>query len=328
MAVSDAYHEPVLLAETLRYLAPQPGDSMLDATVGGGGHSERIARAIAPGGTLVGLDRDTDALAAANARLLSAGRQISIILLHTTFGKMEAALKSTEATEARHFDGILFDLGVSSHQLDTARGFSFRRDEPLDMRMDVTRGPTATQLLAEADEKELARILYEYGEERFSRRIARALAERRRARLPVETTGELVALIEQVVPRSAWPRDIHVATRAFQALRMAVNEELPQLQAGLEAALGRLKPGGRIVVLSYHSGEDRIVKRFFAEQAGRRTSAPGFSPAAFQFSEADRPPALTLLTRKPITPSPEEIARNPRARSARLRAAQKVAEAR
>ncbi|HLK60081.1 MAG TPA: 16S rRNA (cytosine(1402)-N(4))-methyltransferase RsmH [Chthonomonadaceae bacterium] len=322
---ANAYHEPVLLAETLHYLAPKPGEIMLDATLGGGGHSLHIGRALAPGGTLIGLDRDSDAHRAAEIWLEALRNQITIILLHFDFGKISEALVDKFFSG---LDGILFDLGVSSHQLDTERGFSFRRDEPLDMRMDTTPGilRTAAELLATANEAEVARILWEYGEERFSRRIARTLAERRDRGEPVRTTGQLVAAVEVSIPRSAWPRDIHVATRTFQALRIAVNDEMGQLERGLNAAIDHLKPGGRVVVITYHSLEDRIVKQTFAREAGREPSASGYSPAAFLPNTASAP-RLTLLTRKPVLPTEAEKQRNPRARSAKLRAAQRTADA-
>ena len=299
---------------------------MLDGTLGGGGHSAAIAQALAPGGTLIGLDRDPEALEAARIRLEPFRSSLTIILIYTEFSKLEVALQRTKGTESLRMDGTLFDLGVSSHQLDTARGFSFRRDEPLDMRMDaVGSAPTAADLLATASEPEMARILWEYGEERFARRIAHALIERRQRGEPIRTTGQLVEVIERTVPRAAWPRDIHVATRTFQALRIAVNEELGQLESGLTAAVGRLQPGGRIAVISYHSLEDRIVKQAFARWSGRSPSVPGSSPAAFLPPPEDAEPKLILLTRKPIVPTAEEIARNPRARSAKLRAAERRA---
>jgi 16S rRNA (cytosine1402-N4)-methyltransferase len=321
---ASAYHEPVLLAETLRFLAPQPGETMLDATLGGGGHSLAIAEALRPGGTLIGLDRDPEALTEAQARLAPWRETVTIIPIHADFGKLDMALNTTEGMEEMRLDGALFDLGVSSHQLDTARGFSFRRDEPLDMRMDTTAGPTAADLLAALNEAELTRILREYGEERWAARIARHLIRQRERGERIQTTGRLAALVEESVPRAAWPRDIHVATRTFQALRIAVNDELGQLEAGLAAAIDRLKPGGRIVVISYHSLEDRIVKKALAARAGRIPSAPGSSPAAFLPAMADAVPTLHLLTRKPVTPTEAEIARNPRARSAKLRAAERV----
>jgi 16S rRNA (cytosine1402-N4)-methyltransferase len=321
----NAYHIPVLLEETLRYLAPQPGETMLDATLGGGGHSVRLAERLQPGGTLIGLDRDPDALQTASARLAPYNNSLTIILLHSAFGKMEESLRANNALSDVSLDGVLFDLGVSSHQLDTARGFSFRRDEPLDMRMDATDDAlsTAAEFLTTAREAEIARVLWEYGEERASRRIAHAIVERRKRKEPLETTAQLAALVESSVPRTAWPKDTHVATKAFQALRIYVNRELEELEAGLDAAVARLKPGGRIVVLSYHSLEDRIVKQRFAEWAGRTPNPPGDSPAAL-LPPTKEEPILTLLTRKPVTPTDVEIARNPRARSAKLRAAKKM----
>ena len=315
------YHVPVLLNEALDYLAPRPGETMLDATLGGGGHSEALVQRLRPDGTLIGLDRDADALATAGERLGPYRTNVSIILISTGFGNMEAALRAEAATATRKIDGILFDLGVSSHQLDTERGFSFRRDERLDMRMSATgTEPTAADLLATATETEIARILWEYGEERFSRRIAAAIVAQRERGQPLQTTAELAALVERAVPRAGWPKEIHVATRTFQGIRIAVNDELGQLEAGLNAAIARLSPGGRIVVLSYHSLEDRITKRIFAEAAGRTPNAPGSSPAAW-LPSALKSPTLTLLTRKPILPTETEIGQNPRARSAKLRAA-------
>lgn len=316
----SAYHEPVMPGETLRYLDPKPGETMLDGTLGGGGHSALIAAKLRPGGALIGLDRDADALAAAESRLESFRDSIAIILLHADFGKMDFALRAHPGTENVGLDGVLLDLGVSSHQLDTARGFSFRRDEPLDMRMDATRGLSAADLLATASVAEIARILREYGEERWAAKIARQIVAQRERGEAIRTTGQLAALVEKAIPRPAWPKDIHVATRAFQGVRIAVNDELGQLKAGLKAAVERLKPGGRIVVISYHSLEDRIVKRAFAEGAGRAPSPSRYAPEAV-LPPTEEPPLLRLLTRKPVTPAPEEIARNPRARSAKLRAA-------
>ena len=314
------YHTPVLLDEILDALDPQPGKVMLDATLGGGGHSLALAQKLQPGGTLIGLDRDTDALDAARIRLAPVQNFVSIILLHTPFGNMATALDAEIATQNTKMDGILFDLGVSSHQLDTSRGFSFRRDENLDMRMDRGEGVSAGELAQTASAKELERIFYEYGEERWAKRIAQVMVERR-AKQPIETTAQLAQIVEQSVPRKAWPRDIHVATRVFQALRIAVNDELGQLQAGLDTAIDRLKPGGRLAVISYHSLEDRIVKHVFSAAAGMGATAPGSSPAAFLTPLQE--PILRLITRKPITPTEVEITRNPRARSAKLRIAEK-----
>lgn len=318
----SAYHEPVMPAEVLQYLAPQSGEVLLDATLGGGGHSALLAARIQPGGTLIGLDRDADALESAGARLAKFQTHVDIILLRSDFGKLNFAIQADARTKSLKLNGALFDLGVSSHQLDTERGFSFRRNEPLDMRMDAAAGRSAAQFLAEENETEIARILFEYGEERASRKIARRIVERRERGEPVETTAQLAALVENSIPRAAWPRDINVSTRTFQGLRIAVNDELGQLQSGLDAAISRLAPGGRIVVISYHSLEDRIVKQTFARDAGKTGGAPGSSPAAFLPSAME--PILEIITRKPISPTDAEIARNPRARSARLRAARKL----
>jgi 16S rRNA (cytosine1402-N4)-methyltransferase len=314
-------HEPVMLTEVLDFLAPQPGETMLDATLGGAGHSTKILERLAPNGTLVGLDRDVEALNAAQTRL-SEQESTTIILLHSAFGKMAEILDAHPILAERKFDGFLFDLGVSSHQLDTARGFTFRRDEPLDMRMDATDEslPTASELLRTLPEAEIARILWEYGEERNSRRIARAIVEHRQSGKPLETTAQLVDLVEKSVPRQRGKQDIHPATLTFMGLRIAVNRELEQLSDGLEAAIARMNAGGRIVVLSYHSLEDRIVKQAFAAHAGRVPGASGMSPAAW-LPQNSAPIDLQIMTRKPVLPSDEEIRRNPRARSAKLRAA-------
>jgi len=316
----SAYHIPVLVEEALAFLAPTPGATVLDATVGGGGHSAALLKRIEPGGLLIGLDRDPEALMAARERLIPVSGTRTVFV-HTGFGEMNAALAALEGGDTIRLDAALFDLGVSSHQLDTARGFSFRRDEPLDMRMDSTDDSrvTAAQLLATATETEVARLLWEYGDEKWSRRIAQRIVAHRGQGNRLETTAQLATLIEQSIPRGAWPRDIHVATRSFQALRIAVNDELGQLRAGLQGAMDRLSAGGRLVVISYHSLEDRIVKQMFAAWAGKSVSAPGSSPAALM-PQMHREAEAILLTRKPIVPSESETARNPRSRSAKLRA--------
>ncbi len=315
------YHVPVMPAEVLAYLDPKPGESVLDATLGGGGHSALISEKLCPGGTLVALDRDPEAVAQGTKRLAPLEDQVQIILISTPFGKLESALTSKTETQTQKFDGMLFDLGVSSHQLDTKRGFSFRRDEPLDMRMNAEDGISASELIAQVSETEIARILWEYGEERFSRPISRQIVKRREEGNPITTTGQLADLVSRVIPRATQSRDLHPATRSFQALRIAVNAELDQLKAGLQAAIERLKPGGRIVVLSYHSLEDRIVKQFFAEEAGKTPNPSGLSLAIL--AEPQKIARLTLLTRKPVLPTEAEVGTNPRARSAKLRAARR-----
>lgn len=262
----------------------------VDATVGGGGHAAEILRASAPHGRLIGLDRDQEALAASGERLSEWGTRVQLV--HANFAELESALMSVGVTAV---DGIVFDLGVSSRQFDEpTRGFSFQREGPLDMRMDRAAGPTARHLLATASESELADIFFLYGEERRSRAIAkRIVAARQRA--PILTTTQLAELIG---PRHS---KIHPATRVFQALRIYVNDELENLKHGLIAGTRLLKSGGRMAVISFHSLEDRIVKRYFRET-----------------------PALRIITRKPVTATKEEMEQNPRARSAKLRVAEKI----
>lgn len=307
------YHTPVLLEESLDYLAPRPGGVYVDATLGGGGYSAAILPRCAPGGRVVGIDQDEDALAAASQRLSEWGE--SFMPLHGNFSEMEALL---HRAGIRSVDGVVFDLGVSSHQLNEAeRGFSFRFDAPLDMRMDRTRGPTAADLVAELPERELSRILREYGEEKWAARIAKFIVEERSS-TPLSTTGDLVRIVEAAVPKAARPKEIHVATRIFQALRIAVNRELEALEDGLTAAHNLLHPGGRIVVISYHSLEDRIVKtRLLSWQN------PCVCPPNLPACGCGKSPTARVLTRKPIYPDEEEVRENPRARSARLRAAEK-----
>lgn len=293
----SAGHIPVLLQETLRLLSPSRGEVFLDGTVGAGGHAEEIARSIGPDGILVCADGDPEMLERAAGRLRAFP---SFRPVHADFAELA---RFREAAGGRPFDGMLLDLGVSSVQLDDAsRGISFREDGPLDMRRDREAPvPTAAEILRRAGEKELADIFYRFGEERFSRRIARAIVERRRKE-PIERTLELADLVKRAIPRKAWTRSIHPATRVFQALRIAVNRELESLAAFLDEFPRHLATGGRVAVISFHSLEDRLVKRAFrAQSAG--------TDAAFE-----------LLVRRPLVPGPEETERNPRARSARLRA--------
>ena len=294
-------HVPVLLQEILGLLAPAPGEAFLDGTVGAGGHAERIAERIGPAGLLVCADADPAMLSMASERLRRFPR---VRLVHADFSDLWAL---REATGGRMFDGMLLDLGLSSPQLDDpSRGFSFRGDGPLDMRRDPgAGGADAREILRRATERELADLFFRYGEERFSRRIARALVARRREE-PIERTAQLADLVRSAIPRKAWPRTIHPATRVFQALRIAVNRELESLSAFLDGFAHHLAPGGRVAVISFHSLEDRMVKLSFRAQAS--------GPAA----------ALHVLTRKPVVPQEKEIERNPRAASAKLRAARKT----
>jgi 16S rRNA (cytosine1402-N4)-methyltransferase len=291
-------HVPVMTAEVLQFLQPDRGGLFVDCTVGLGGHARALLEAGAS--RLLGLDRDRDALD--RARLVLAPWTDRVDLVHADYRSLGDVL---DARQLQVVDGTLADLGVSSLQFDAeGRGFSFQRDEPLDMRMDQSGGETAADLVATATERELADAIFQYGEERFSRRIARALVEaRREAR--IETTGRLAAIVRRAIPRRGYAR-IDPATRTFQALRIWVNRELDGLDRFLESASRRLRAGARLVVITFHSLEDRIVKhtlRALEQQAG----------------------LLKVLTRKPLVPQDAEVERNPRARSAKLRAAEKVA---
>jgi 16S rRNA (cytosine1402-N4)-methyltransferase len=310
-------HLPVLAEEVLAMLAPRSGSLQIDATLGGGGHTERILEAAKPDGRLLGLDADPAAIDRVDRRLRPRFGE-RLVLRQANFRDL-----ATVAPDAGFdaVDGCLFDLGLSSFQLaDTDRGFGFRAGGPLDMRFDTSRGVPAAELLATLDAAELTALFRRYGEEPRANRIARAIVDARRE-APVATAEELAALVERVAPPNPrQPRRTHPATRVFQALRIAVNEELEALEAGLAAAVDLLRPGGRLVVLSYHSLEDRIVKRFFA--AERRGCV---CPPELPVCVCGRNPRLRLLTRKSVTPTPEEVATNPRSRSARLRAAERLA---
>ena len=310
-------HMPVLVDEVMSMLAPAPGSLQIDATVGGGGHTERILEATNPDGRLLGLDADGAAIARVDGRL---GPRFGdrLVLRRANFRELRSV-----APEAGFgaVDGMLFDLGLSSFQLgDAERGFGFRTGGPLDMRFDTTRGVPAAELLATLDRIELSALFKRYGEEPQANRIANAIVAAR-ATAPVSTAEELAALVERVAPGNPRTRRrIHPATRVFQALRIAVNEELDALQDGLAAAVDLLRPGGRLVVLSYHSLEDRIVKRFFAAER-RGCTCPPEVPVCV----CGKNPRLRLVTRPSLTPTADEIAANPRARSARLRAAERLA---
>jgi len=289
-------HVPVLLKEAIDFLAVKRGGTYLDATVGLGGHSLEIARRLGAPGHLIGFDKDPAALEMARKRLSGTGEgaRLSITLIHGSFAEVG------ERVAPASLDGILADLGVSSLQLgDPARGFSFQAEGPLDMRMNPMSGETAEQVVNHIDERELADVIYEFGEERRSRRIARAIVRSR----PIRTTKQLVEVVSAAA-RSMKHERIHPATRTFQALRIFVNRELDDLKVLLEAAPRLLKPGGRLVVISFHSLEDRIVKD--AMRAGAKDMH------------------FRLLTKKPVTASEGEIERNPRSRSAKMRAAERL----
>jgi 16S rRNA (cytosine1402-N4)-methyltransferase len=302
--MEEGVHLPVLVAEVLNYLDCRPERIYVDATVGSGGHARRILEQNSPTGRVIGLDCDAAAIARAQQNLASFGERF--LPVQKNFRNLKEVLHSLSIPAV---DGILADLGVSSEQLDDpGRGISFRWEAPLDMRLDP-RGPvTAQELVRRLSAEEMEKILRDLGEERWARRIAKAIARQRRVR-PVKTTGDLVKLILQAVPSR---RDrLHPATRTFQALRIAVNEELTNLETFLQACPDLLRPGGRLAVISFHSLEDRIVKEHFRKWGkGARGETPPFR----------------ILTPKPVTPSAGEIRSNPRARSAKLRAIEKIYE--
>ncbi|HET8780053.1 MAG TPA: 16S rRNA (cytosine(1402)-N(4))-methyltransferase RsmH [Agromyces sp.] len=307
-------HTPVMLERTLELLAPAldaDGATLVDATLGMGGHSRALLERF-PGLTVIGLDRDTDALAIARERLAPFGDRARFV--HAVYDEIDDAVRSEGFDEVQ---GVLFDLGVSSLQLDRAeRGFAYSKDAPLDMRMDSTRGRTAADVIAESSEDELRRLFYEYGEEKLSPRYARAIVQAR-AEAPITRSGQLVAIITKATP-VAVQRQGHPAKRVFQALRIEVNEELTVLQRAIPAALETLAVSGRIVVLAYQSLEDRIVKR--ALQAATSSTAPAGLPMELP----EHRPQFRLLVRGAELASESEQAENPRAKPVRLRAAERV----
>ncbi|WP_347244054.1 16S rRNA (cytosine(1402)-N(4))-methyltransferase RsmH [Thermogutta sp.] len=287
---AETCHIPVMPQEVLKFLDPQPGQIIVDATLGGGGHTRLIAQRVWPGGAVIALDRDPAAVHRAEKNLAA----LPVRIVQGNFRDLPEIL---EDLDVETVDGILLDLGMSSDQLaDVSRGFSFQADGPLDLRFDPTSGEPAWTLVNRMGEKALADLIYRYGEERFSRRIAARIVEERK-KSPIKSARDLAELICRVVPRHR-SGGIHPATRTFQALRIAVNDELGALETALRRYPDILRPGGRLVVISFHSLEDRLVKEAFKSD-----------------------PRYTVLTKKPITPSEEEIAANPRARSAKLRAA-------
>jgi 16S rRNA (cytosine1402-N4)-methyltransferase len=291
-------HEPVMVSEVLDMLLPSRGGVFVDCTVGLGGHSRALLES---GAThVVAFDRDASALGIAREALAAFGDRVTLV--HADYRDLPRVLDSRGLTA---IDGALADLGVSSMQLDAeGRGFSFRRDEPLDMRMDQTQGPSAADLLRDVDERELADLIFQYGEERYSRRIARGIVTARRE-TPIATTGQLAAIVRRAIPRHGYQR-IDPATRTFQALRIWVNRELDGLDGFLAQAAERLREGARLAVITFHSLEDRIVKHAF--RALERSAT-----------------AIRILTKRPLVPTDEEVARNPRARSAKLRAIERLA---
>jgi 16S rRNA (cytosine1402-N4)-methyltransferase len=304
-------HVPVLYDQVLAWLQPRPGGWYVDATLGAGGHARGILLASHPDGRLLGLDADPDALLHASKVLEPFGDRVTLRVAN--FRQLGAV---AGALDIREVDGILMDLGLSSRQLDEAeRGFSFAQDGPLDMRMDRSRRESAADLVNTLSEAELSDILWQYGEERHSRRIARAIVAAR----PLVTTGQLADLVARTVGRR---EKIHPATRTFQALRIAVNEELEALSEALPEARDLLRPGGRLAVIAFHSLEDRLVKAFYRQEA-RACICPPELPVCVCQHQA----TLRVLTSKPVRPSADETARNPRSRSARLRVAERLGQA-
>jgi 16S rRNA (cytosine1402-N4)-methyltransferase len=309
-----SFHTPVMLEKVLQSLRCKPGGIYVDGTLGGGGHARAILENTAPDGLLIGIDRDDDALLESEKRLQPFGQRK--ILIKGNFADIGEILTNLNI---RKVDGILLDLGVSSHQLDTAdRGFSFSLDAPLDMRMDQSSRYRAYDLVNLSPEKELRKVIRDYGEEPMAGRIARAILAKR-ASAPIRTTIELADVVCRAVRRQGVRKKVHPATRTFQAIRIAVNQELSNLSTAMDAGIDQLGQGGRFSIISFHSLEDRIVKETFRSWEGRCQCPPGLPVCQCQ-----REAKLRVLTRKPLRPEAGESETNPRARSARLRTAEKI----
>ncbi|MFO7539321.1 MAG: 16S rRNA (cytosine(1402)-N(4))-methyltransferase RsmH [Chloroflexota bacterium] len=312
--MNDFDHIPVLLAEVVQLLQPQPGALFIDGTVGAGGHAAAVLEATAPNGRLLALDKDAEAVTFARQQLDAFADRVTLIQAsYVEMGRLAPAHGFAAV------DGILLDLGLSSRQLDDSRrGFSFMREGPLDMRFDTTQGPTAADLLNNLSAEELADIFWRYGEERHSRRLARSIVAHRQAQGAFTTTTQLAEFIEG---QSGRRQRTHPATRIFQALRIAVNDELAAVEQGVETAVSLLKAGGRLAVISFHSLEDRFVKHYFRQQ-----SQDCICPPAQPVCTCQAQATLRLVTRKVVVAAPEEVAANPRSRSARLRVAERIRE--
>lgn len=315
----EFYHRPVLLKECLDGLAVRPDGIYVDGTLGGGGHSSEIIARLSSG-RLIGIDRDMDAIRAASARIQKITSQ-SGARFEALHGNFHDAAALLSAIDVDRVSGVLLDLGVSSYQLDeSARGFSYHTDAPLDMRMDRSQSVTARSIVNEWSEEELARIFREYGEENWAVQIARVICDRRK-KTSIETTGQLVNIIDAAIPKKvrAQGGGAHPARRTFQALRIAVNDELVPLEQALRDIVKVLEPGGRLCVIAFHSLEDRVVKTTFKNLAD-----PCICPKSFPICICGKRPEVKLITRKPITASEEELSENPRARSATLRIVEKI----
>jgi len=312
--MSAFIHEPVMLPEVLEWIRPIAGGVYCDGTLGGGGHSGAILQAAGPDAVLYGIDRDETAIAAATERLQQYPG------FHAIHGNFHDARRLLEEAGAPKLDGVLLDLGVSSPQLDTPeRGFSYHEDAPLDMRMDRSQGRTAAELLNTAEEAELAGIIRDFGEEKWAARIAKMICEHRAAK-PMETTFDLASAVDAAIPKAVRRKeDGHPARRTFQAIRIAVNDELTPLDQAVCELVDCLKPGGRICIITFHSLEDRLVKRCF-----QRLQHPCICPPKAPVCTCGRKPVVRILAGGAIKPSGEETGRNPRARSAKLRVAEKL----
>lgn len=314
----EIFHKPVLVAESMAFLQCRTGAVYLDGTVGGGGHAFEILQNSAPNGRLIGIDTDGSALREAKRRLAPFGDRA--ILRKGNFATMKTILAGMNIGK---LEGILLDLGVSSHQLDTAeRGFSFTQDAPLDMRMDQEQGPSAYDLIHTLSRDELEKIIRTYGEERMAGRVARAVVERR-ILSPIRTTGDLAGIVVGALPKARGPARIHPATRTFQALRIAVNDEITSLRQALSDGMEHLNDGGRFCVISFHSLEDRIVKNAFQTEEKGCTCPPDFPLCV-----CGRKPTMKVLTRRPVVPGEAEVHANPRARSAKMRVAERIGSCR
>lgn len=318
MEVLNFEHIPVLLNETLKYLDPKPGGMYIDGTLGGAGHSLEIVKRIVPGGVLLGIDQDSNAIDAAKRRLEA--YKDNVIIVRDNFRNIKTIALQKGFKEV---DGVLLDIGVSSHQLDEdERGFSYMHDGPLDMRMDTNINIDASDIVNSSSEQELTRIFREYGEEKWAARIAKFIAEERK-NTRIDTTFKLVDIIKRAIPAAARRDGGHPAKRTFQALRIAVNDELQVLEEAVLNGLELLKPGGRIIVITFHSLEDRIVKRIF-----NNMERPCTCPPRLPICVCGKEPLLKVITKKPVIAGEEELKTNTRSKSAKLRAAERVSSKR